>query len=140
MVARKWDDRIARLRLLDEQVIEGVARAIYMTHRKEPAPVWENARQEIREWVREQARSVLAHLRPAECRHSMVAHKWDERIARPPLLEEQVVESVTRAIYMTHRKEPAPAWEGASEQSREWVRNQARSALAYLTALTRPDQ
>jgi hypothetical protein len=70
----------------------------------------------------------------------MVARKWDERIARLPLLDEQVVEGVARTIYMTHRKEPAPAWEGASEQSREWVRTQARSALAYLRALTRPAQ
>jgi hypothetical protein len=60
MVARKWEDRIAHLRLLDEQVVEGVARAIYMTHRKHPAPLWEGASESGREWVRAQARACVA--------------------------------------------------------------------------------
>jgi hypothetical protein len=48
------------------EIIERMARAIYMTHWKEPefgklgAPTWENASREVREWVRAQARSAYA--------------------------------------------------------------------------------
>jgi hypothetical protein len=52
--------------------------------------------------------------------------------------EEQVIEDLARALYMTHRREPAPVWENASDGSREWVRAQAREGLAYLRSLTRP--
>jgi hypothetical protein len=65
----------------------------------------------------------------------MVALSWSDRLARLPLSEEQLVEGVARAIYTTHRREPAPIWENAGEDSREWVRAQARNALAYLRSL-----
>jgi hypothetical protein len=68
----------------------------------------------------------------------MVARKWDDRVAELRLLDEQVVEGVARAIYMTHRKDPAPLWDGASEYAREWVRAQARACVAYLKTLTNP--
>jgi hypothetical protein len=68
----------------------------------------------------------------------MVALSWSDRLARLPLSEEQLVEDLARALYMTHRREPAPKWENASEDSREWVRAQARGGLAYLRKLTRP--
>jgi hypothetical protein len=44
VVASSWADRLARLCLPEEQIIEGLARTIYMTHWREPAPTWENAR------------------------------------------------------------------------------------------------
>ena len=68
----------------------------------------------------------------------MVALSWADRLARLPLSEEQLVEGLARAIYVTHRREPAPTWERASESSREWVRAQARNALTYLRSQTRP--
>ena len=67
----------------------------------------------------------------------MVALSWADRLARLPLSEEQLVEGLARAVYMTHRREPAPTWENASEGSREWAQAQARNALAYLRSLTR---
>jgi hypothetical protein len=68
----------------------------------------------------------------------MVALSWAERLARLPLSEEEVVEGLARALYMTHRREPSPTWENAREGSRDWVRAQAREGLAYLRSLTRP--
>jgi len=62
---------------------------------------------------------------------------WSDRLARLPLSEEQLVEGLARALYMTHRREPAPIWEHASNSSRDWVRAQAREGLAYLRSLTR---
>ena len=67
----------------------------------------------------------------------MVALSWADRLARLPLPEEQVVEGLARALYMTHRREPAPTWEKANDASREWVRAQARNALMHLRSLTR---
>jgi len=67
----------------------------------------------------------------------MVTLSWADRLARLSLSEEQLVEGLARALYMTHRREPAPKWESASEDSREWVRVQARSALAYLRSRKR---
>jgi hypothetical protein len=68
----------------------------------------------------------------------MVALSWADRLARLSLSEEQIVEGLARALYMTHRPEPAPKWENASDGSRDWVRAQAREGLAYLRSLTRP--
>jgi hypothetical protein len=68
----------------------------------------------------------------------MAAMSWSDRLAQLPLSEEQLVEGLGRALYMTHRREPAPTWENASEHSRDWVRAQAREGLAYLRSLTRP--
>jgi hypothetical protein len=68
----------------------------------------------------------------------MVARSWADRLARLPLPEEELVDGLARALYMTHRRERAPIWENASEHSREWVRAQARNGLKYLQSLTRP--
>jgi hypothetical protein len=68
----------------------------------------------------------------------MAAMSWSDRLARLPLSEEQVIEGLAQALYMTHRRGPAPVWENASDGSREWMRAQARQALAYLRSLTRP--
>jgi hypothetical protein len=68
----------------------------------------------------------------------MVAVSWADRLARLPISEEELVEGLARALYMTHRQEPAPRWEQASEYSRDWVRAQAREALTHLRGLTRP--
>jgi hypothetical protein len=68
----------------------------------------------------------------------MVALSWADRLARLPMPEDQIVEGLACALYMTHRREPTPTWESASEGSREWVRVQARNGLAYLRNLTRP--
>ena len=71
-------------------------------------------------------------------RITMVAVSWADRLARLPISEEELVEGLARALYMTHRQEAAPGWEHASEYSRDWVRAQAREALAHLRGLTRP--
>ena len=68
----------------------------------------------------------------------MVALSWADRLARLCLSEEQIIEGLARAIYMTHRREPAPTWENASDGSRGWSRAQAQEALVYLKALKRP--
>jgi hypothetical protein len=68
----------------------------------------------------------------------MVALSWADRLARLPLPEEQIIEGLARAIYMTHWRQPSPIWENASDGSRNWSRAQAREALGYLKALKRP--
>jgi hypothetical protein len=68
----------------------------------------------------------------------MVAVSWADRLARLRLSEEELVEGLARALYMTHRQEAAPAWEHTSQYSRDWVRAQAREALTHLRRLTRP--
>ena len=68
----------------------------------------------------------------------MVAVSWADRLARLRLSEEELVEGLARALYMTHRRESAPVWEHASEYSQDWVRAQAREALTHLRGLTRP--
>jgi hypothetical protein len=68
----------------------------------------------------------------------MVALSWTERLARLPLSEEELVDGLARALYMTHRREPAPIWENAAEHSRDWVRAEARNGLKYLRSQTRP--
>lgn len=60
MVAMKWSDRVARLPAPDDVLIDDAARAIYMTHWRPPGPKWEAAREEMRDWVRAQARAALA--------------------------------------------------------------------------------
>jgi len=49
-------------RPLPDELVEGVAKAIYETHWAKPAPPWENASANVRGWVREQATSALVHL------------------------------------------------------------------------------
>jgi hypothetical protein len=71
-------------------------------------------------------------------RDKMVAMSWSDRLSRVPIPEEQVVEGVARAIYSAHRRAPAPEWERASDNTRDWVRVQAREAMLYMRTLTRP--
>jgi hypothetical protein len=61
-----WDDRLARLPFPEDQLVDGLARALYMTHWHEPAPRWENASEAIRDWVKAQARQGLRFLRTLE--------------------------------------------------------------------------
>jgi hypothetical protein len=68
----------------------------------------------------------------------MAAMSWAERLSRVPIPEDQVVEGVARAIYLTHRRSPAPVWEQASEDVHKWTRAQATEALSYLRTLARP--
>ena len=49
-----------------------------------------------------------------------------------------LVEIAARAIYGAHRKSSAPRWEQASASVREWVRVQARAAIAALRAANGP--
>jgi hypothetical protein len=67
----------------------------------------------------------------------MVAMSWGDRFARLPVPEDQLVDGLARALYMTHWREPAPTWERASEAVRDWVNAQAREGLIYLRAVTR---
>jgi hypothetical protein len=66
MPAMPWPDRLSRVPIPEEQVVEGVARAIYSTHRRPPAPKWEQASDSVRDWVRAQAREVLTYLHGLE--------------------------------------------------------------------------
>jgi len=68
----------------------------------------------------------------------MVARSQANRLASLQIPDEQLVEDVARALYMTHRRDPAPTWENTSAVSRDWVRAQARAGLTYLRSLTRP--
>lgn len=68
----------------------------------------------------------------------MVALSWADRLARLPMSEEEIVEGLACALYMTHWREPAPKWENASDAVRDWVRAQARAGLVYFRTLTRP--
>ena len=61
---RSRQERREAARFSDEDaLVNGIARAIYMTWHRPPAPVWEGASQSVREWVKLQAVSVLAYLR-----------------------------------------------------------------------------
>jgi hypothetical protein len=54
------------MNLLDMNMREELAKAIYNTHRREDGPIWENLPYSIRDWVRAQAKTVesfmLKHL------------------------------------------------------------------------------
>jgi hypothetical protein len=69
MVARSWADRLAELPLSEEEIIDGLARAIYSTHHGtaasgwKEAPEWVHASDAVREWVRAQAQEALFYLR-----------------------------------------------------------------------------
>ena len=63
MVALSWEQRLSRLRMPDDQLIDGLARALYMTHCRATAPRWENASEAARDWSRAQAREGLIYLR-----------------------------------------------------------------------------
>jgi hypothetical protein len=68
----------------------------------------------------------------------MAAMSWAERQSRLAIPDEQIVEGLARAIYSAHWRPPSPEWEQTSENVRNWVRVQAREALAYLRTLTGP--
>lgn len=42
--------------------IEAIARRIYYTHWREPMPPWENASENVRDWVRKQAESAISEI------------------------------------------------------------------------------
>jgi hypothetical protein len=45
--------------LLDiEQSIDGLAKAIYNVHRSDSSPTWENSSDDVKDWLRAQARAV----------------------------------------------------------------------------------
>lgn len=44
---------------MSETRIEVVAEAIYNTHRRDPSPVWADASENVRKWVRKQAESAI---------------------------------------------------------------------------------
>ena len=62
-MALSWADRLARLPMTEEDLINGIAEAVYQTHQRTPAPLWKNAREGHQEWSRAQARNVLTYLR-----------------------------------------------------------------------------
>ena len=62
MVARSLQDRVAALPIPEEQVVEGLAKAIYETHRRDPTPIFQNASAGAQDWSRAQARAVLQYL------------------------------------------------------------------------------
>ncbi len=70
MAAMSWAERLSRVAIPEEQVVEGVARAIYSAHWRPPSPEWEQASENVRNWVRVQAREALLYLhtltRPAK--------------------------------------------------------------------------
>jgi hypothetical protein len=68
----------------------------------------------------------------------MAAMTWADRLSRVPIPDEQVIDGVARAIYLAHRRPPMPEWERASDSTHDFARVQAREALLYLRALTRP--
>ncbi len=63
MAAMSWAERLSRVSIPDEQVVDGVARAIYLAHWRPPSPEWEQASENVRNWVRVQAREALLYLR-----------------------------------------------------------------------------
>jgi hypothetical protein len=66
----------------------------------------------------------------------MVAMRWEDRLARVPMPEEELIEGLARSIYNTHRRGASPTWENTGDGHRDWSRAQARAALAYLRGLT----
>jgi hypothetical protein len=74
----------------------------------------------------------LGHLRPEG---SWRPRSWADRLAAIPYPEDQLVDELAQAIYATHWRQPSPSWANTSEEIRNWVRKQARSALAYLRRL-----
>jgi len=63
-------DTTARARRLGRRepkrdLVEVAAQAIYAAHWRRPAPKWEQASAEVKEWVRYQARAAVAALRAA---------------------------------------------------------------------------
>ncbi len=61
-----WPERLSRLSIPEEQVLEGLASAIYSAHWRPPSPEWEHASDNVRDWARAQAREGLTYLRGLE--------------------------------------------------------------------------
>jgi hypothetical protein len=83
----------------------------------------------------------LGHLRPSS---SWRPRSWADRLAALSMPEEELVRRLAKAIYNTHAERElvgphgrAPMWENASGAAREWVKEQARAALARFRALER---
>jgi hypothetical protein len=83
----------------------------------------------------------FGHLRPSS---SWRPRSWADRLAALPMPEEELVRRLAKAIYNTHAERElvgphgrAPYWENASGGVREWVKEQARAALACLQSLER---
>jgi hypothetical protein len=66
MVAMKWEDRLARVPMPEERVIEELAKALYARHAVERTPEWRMASPRAQEWMRETARVALIFLRSLE--------------------------------------------------------------------------
>jgi hypothetical protein len=69
----------------------------------------------------------------------MSARSQKDRVAALPIPEELLVEGLAQALYECHTVPPSaatspgtPEWHSASEPAREWMRQSARAALAYL--------
>lgn len=45
---------------MDADLLDTLARASYLTHWRAPSPVWENASDRVKEWVREQVIRIIA--------------------------------------------------------------------------------
>ena len=69
-----WKERLARLPVAEEELVEEIARAIYTTHwascdyHTRLLPGWDGASEPVRDWVRAQARSVVACIRSVEAK------------------------------------------------------------------------
>lgn len=47
-----------------DDMLEAVAKAIYMTHWREGCPIWDNASENVKQWVRKQAEAAIVTLHP----------------------------------------------------------------------------
>ena len=63
---RSWADRLARLGIPEDVLVEKLAEESYAANRRAPAPEWRMAAETLKEWSRRQARAVLACLRGLE--------------------------------------------------------------------------
>ena len=50
----------------EDEIVERLAKKIYKTHWRSPNPVWENASENVKDWVRQQALDVLDELQRLE--------------------------------------------------------------------------
>jgi len=63
--------------------------------------------------------------------------KWEDRLARISMAEEQIVDELALALYARHAVERTPEWRMASPAAQEWMRESARAALTCLRRLER---
>lgn len=45
-----------------DKMVDIAAKALYMTHWREPSPVWESASDNVKDWCRDQALEVIVAL------------------------------------------------------------------------------